>query len=124
MFWTRRDASVNATRLSSCLACIGALAFSANPSPNTGLPGIGKPGAMPLSFEVNRRQAPSGVRFLSRGRGYYLELRDSSLALGLNTPQGGLSRLEMTLAGARPERLEAGRPLPGVVNYYLGQDPQ
>ena len=113
MFRTGKETSVDATRLISSLACIGALAFAASP-----------PSAMPLSFEVNRRQAPSGVRFLSRGRGYYLELRDTSFALGLNVPQGGLSRLEMKLSGAHPERMDAGRPLPGVVNYYLGQDPE
>ena len=105
----RTGGSVDITRLSSYLACIGALAFAASPSRSLESPADGKLSAMPLSFEVNHRQAPSGVRFLSRGRGYYLELRDTSFALGLNVPHGGLSRLEMTLAGARPARIEAGR---------------
>src|SRR5690242_6802698 len=111
------------TSIITSLLCIGAFAPASKGAPYPGPARLGpstkaamlSSGALPLSFEVNRRQAAGDVRFLSRGRGYSLELRDSTATLGLTSPLGWKSKVAMTLAGAHPKRIEGDRPLPGVV---------
>jgi hypothetical protein len=77
---------------------------------------------LPLAFEANRNQAARDVLFLSRGRGYYVEFGRSAATLKLKTPQGRQANVKMSFADARPERIEGTERLPGVVNYYLGED--
>ena len=108
-------------------------------------------GKLPLSFEANQGQAGSSVQFLSRGSGYSLFLTGNSAVLALGSPSGcrapnsppaeanakstpcpaGASPREdivrMTLAGAATDRRslkpQGEAPLPGKVNYFLGNDP-
>lgn len=73
---------------------------------------------MPLVFEPNRGQAAAGVRFLARGSGYALLLRDDDAILRLPS-----SDLRMRLAGARHAKvIEALDPLPGTSSYFSGND--
>jgi uncharacterized protein (TIGR03437 family) len=72
---------------------------------------------VPVAFEPNRGQAPAGVEYVARGAGYTLSLRAGSAEL---IGRGG--RVTATLVAARKSRAEAEAPLPGVVNYLLGQD--
>ena len=76
-------------------------------------------GSLPLSFEVHRTQAPADVLFLSRGRGYYLEPKNTGARCSIKAPDAGDAKVEMTFAGSHPERVEGAGRLPGVVNYYL-----
>jgi len=89
-------------------------------------------GKLPLSFEANRGQAASHVDFLSRNKGYNALLSAGNLTLSLPvevTPtdltQGGHPRtVQMKLLGAAKNPLPLGEgPLPGKVNYFLGNNP-
>ncbi len=76
----------------------------------------------PLAFEENRGQANPRVSFVARGRGYSLFLTGAEAVLALAGADDG-AVLAMRLLGAR-ERPEAEPldPLPGSVNYYVGND--
>ncbi len=103
-------------------------------------------GKLPMSFERNEGQSASEVRYVSRGPGYQLfltnqeavvTLRQSSVHAGnkLNRAdvlraQRMLSRndkmsvIRMQMLGANPNAEVAGaNPLPGKVNYFIGNDP-
>jgi hypothetical protein len=82
-------------------------------------------GKLPLSFEANRGQADPGIQFLSRGSGYslYLTRTAALLALSKSSP-GSTGLVRMSLSGANTNVQAAGAdPLPGVSNYFLGNDP-
>jgi hypothetical protein len=103
---------------------------------------------LPLSFEPNRGQTDSRVKYMARGRGYTLFLtgdeavltlrrhsassRQSSVANGQsprtvdNAPRtdDSPSVLRMSLVGANPTARLAGLDeLPGKSNYFIGNDP-
>jgi len=106
-------------------------------------------GKLPLSFEANRGQVDASVRFLSMGNGYSILLTDSGAVMALdaaspagqpgqkNPEPGNRSRTEaarardlihIDLAGAvqgaaGDARVEGLDQLPGVVNYFVGNDP-
>ena len=95
-------------------------------------------GRLPLSFEANNGQTESQVRFLARGRGYTLFLAQDEAVFVLRKAKGdNASRdtfhasrdyqetvLRMRLEGANPTPRAAGlEKLPGVVNYFIGNDP-
>jgi uncharacterized protein (TIGR03437 family) len=75
---------------------------------------------IPLSFEANQGQAPSDVKFLSRGNGYSIFLSSSETRL--------VSRdlvLHMKLAGANSlPHISGLDELPGRSNYFIGGDPK
>ncbi|HEV2425824.1 MAG TPA: choice-of-anchor D domain-containing protein [Terriglobia bacterium] len=82
---------------------------------------------LPLSFEVNRGQAPAPVRFLARGAGYTLFLAPDGATLVLSDEPQGVRRsaFSMGLAGADPRVSIAGvDKLPGESNYFLSNDPK
>jgi Beta-propeller repeat len=108
-------------------------------------------GKLPLSFEANRGQTDSQVKFLSRGSGYTLFLtRDEAvLALRGSDPRGGAAPaahqpsaagsevqrsinesttnalLRMKLVKANPAAKVTGvDELPGKSNYFIGNDPK
>jgi Bacterial Ig-like domain (group 3)/Beta-propeller repeat len=74
--------------------------------------------ALPLSFEPNVGQAGTGTQYLAHGPGYALTLDGGGAALAL-----GADVVRLRLAGAR-EDIEptAESPLPGRINYYIGND--
>ena len=96
-------------------------------------------GKLPLAFELNRGQAGDDVQFLSRAGTYSLYLTRTDAVLFLRKPRrdrpaesampasapatvGG--SLRMNLVGANPAlRIEGQDPLPGTVNYFIGNDP-
>ncbi len=100
---------------------------------------------LPLSFEANFGQTDSSVKFLSRGSGYSLFLTPTQAVLALSTPQGKPKTIshepavkpQLTAANTsstvvRMQLLESNQqpkvtglePLPGIVNYFLGNDPK
>jgi hypothetical protein len=91
-------------------------------------------GRLPLSFEVNRGQAPSQVDYLARGAGYTLFLTGDGATLvlsGAASAQGAphtaasRSELSMRLAGANSGASVGGvGKLPGEANYFLGNNPK
>jgi hypothetical protein len=106
-------------------------------------------GNLPLQFEENRGQTDERVKYLARGRGYlfFLTSRETVLALRRGAPalnRGALRRgsspdteasaavtgersetvlrFELEGANAKP-RIEAVDRLPGISNYFIGNDP-
>ena len=84
-------------------------------------------------FEVNRGQVDAQVKFLTRGSGYTLFLTPSEAVLVLRAPDAmpaagqalvSTAEVRMHLAGATAQPRVAGvEKLPGIVNYFLGNDP-
>ncbi len=75
-------------------------------------------GSLPLAFETNEGQGDPAARFLAHGPGYSLALAPDALTLGLPAP------LRFTFPGANPSpAMRAEEPLPGIVNYFVGDDP-
>jgi hypothetical protein len=94
---------------------------------------------MPLAFEPNRGQAPAGVRYLAHGSGYTLFLTDSGPVLALyraaaerpvvhlrpSRPEAyQRTVVRLDLVDARRTRISSDDRLPGVVNYFIGSDPE
>ena len=92
--------------------------------------------SIPLSFEANEGQTAPSVRFLSRGSGYSMFLTQDEVVLNLERQQPDspalgktpavptVDTLRMKLVGANPSAAIAGiDPLPGVVSYFIGNDP-
>jgi hypothetical protein len=83
---------------------------------------------IPLSFEANQGQSDAQVKFLSRGDGYQLFLTPNAAVFELRTPAGAKSApavFQMELLHAnRGARISGIDQLPGVVNYFIGNDPK
>ena len=98
--------------------------------------------SLPVAFEPNLGQTDSQVKYLARGNGYTLFLTSSeavlSLAGGSESGQGQLqasrasgqlppaaSTLRMRVGDTGAEwHLSSSGILPGVTNYYVGNDPK
>ncbi len=74
--------------------------------------------AMPLSFERNLGQAPGEVEYLAHGSKYAIGLSEKGAALAV-----GSEVIRLKVLGARSAEPVAEQPLPGVVNYIIGNDP-
>jgi len=83
---------------------------------------------LPLSFEINRGQAPKPVEFLARGDGYHLSLlpNEAVLTLAKTTDAAANSAtLRIKLDGANQHpRVSGLAPLRGKSGYFLGDDPR
>ena len=86
---------------------------------------------IPLSFEEARGQASanvhadSGMEFVSRIPGYWLGLGKDEIVVADRSSQGNARKpLRIRLLGARDSvQLRGIGQLPGVSNYYVGNDP-
>lgn len=90
---------------------------------------------VPLHFEANHGQVDGQVKFLARGNGYTLFLaptetvmilsgRDGSNVMRGASPGYQQSIVRMKLEGANSSpAIEGMEPLPGIVNYFIGNDP-
>lgn len=98
---------------------------------------------LPLRFEPNAGQAPDGVRFVARGGSVTALLRDTETWLVMHRrsrascsaeepargrdercPRFEQTVVRMRIEGARQPAAVAGAGrLPGVANYFLGDDP-
>ena len=108
------------------LALGNGVALAAPPSARPTLAGARADyGRLPLSFEPNRGQVSNRqVRYLAHGAGYSLYLTDRNAIIAL---RGSAHRSVVTLqfqhtAGA--PRFQTSSPLPGRVNYFLGNNPK
>ncbi len=88
-------------------------------------------GKLPVSFEANKGQTNSAVRFLSRGRGYTLFLTSNEAVLVVGSEDlhsrsaaHQAPALRMKLAGLSSKQEPRGEEqLPGTANYFIGGDP-
>ena len=96
--------------------------------------------SMPLDFERNQGQAPSGYAFVAHGPSYALGISAKALTLSLHgsaaiegsanqqenpiTPASeAVGQLELRLADANPNAAVAGiDEQPGSSNYFIGRD--
>ena len=79
-------------------------------------------GRFAIAFEPNVGQAPALARYVGRAANYELIFRDDETVLQLKDPQD--STIRMKMPGASPDaRFEVLEKLPGISNYYLGNDP-
>ena len=80
-------------------------------------------GDLPISFEPNVGQAPNRYDFVARGQSFGMAIQATGATLALGTKEAqDIVRLDLLGAdrSARPRALES---LPGVVNYFIGNDP-
>jgi len=102
----------------------------------------------PFAFERNLGQADSNVKFLSRGAGYALVFTRNEVAVVMRRPHAVVGHhsakpdaeapipnsardaqsfavLRMRFVEANPvPRIVGAEPLPGKVNYFIGNDPK
>jgi len=79
-------------------------------------------GSLPLHFEPNFGQAGPSARYVARAADYRFAITDTETVFELS--ESPHSTVRMKLSGAIPgARLEALEKLPGISNYYLGNDP-
>ncbi len=77
---------------------------------------------LPLSFEENKGQTGSQVKYFTRGPGFILYMTGKEMVLTGQDPSRGAFR--MKLEGANPNaKMEPLDKLPGVSNYFIGNDP-
>ncbi|MHB8382714.1 MAG: DUF7948 domain-containing protein [Candidatus Binataceae bacterium] len=84
-------------------------------------------GRLPLSFEPNVGQTARGIDYLSRSRGFTVYVTPTSATFDVARGTGRASeprtfRIRFDQADAHALRT-LDQPLPGVVNYYIGDDP-
>jgi uncharacterized repeat protein (TIGR01451 family) len=81
-------------------------------------------GQLPLRFEANQGQFDPRAQFATRGLNYAMWLTPAGAVLSLQHGASDASALRVSLVGAAPAPAVAGiEPLPGVTNYYQGNDP-
>ena len=80
---------------------------------------------LPLRFEQASQPRPSGTPFVARGAGYTVSVSEAGAALLLKGSSATTARrLTIYLAGGRRHASASPRrPLPGVSNYLIGNDP-
>ena len=95
---------------------------------------IAKMAALPASFIANHGQVSDAtVRYILQGKSTTIYLTDDSLVFrmssGKNIQTGNVNQkvaktgvFKMTLAGAEKTTAQAAEKLPGVANYFIGQD--
>jgi hypothetical protein len=81
-------------------------------------------GQLPLSFEANQGQASAGLDYITSGAGYGIGLSPTAAWLALHSSGDTDTALAMRLLGSNPAApASAQDPLPGVANYFVGNDP-
>src|SRR5690606_27373423 len=86
-------------------------------------------GRTAITFEPNVGQTDAGVRYMARGAGYALFLKETEAVLALDrkgaTAESDVrSVIKMSLEGAqKPRRMEAVGQVSSSSNYFIGNDP-
>ena len=107
---------------------MGALANSGNASAAQNLPSPAQRASisgLPLNFEQNLGQAPDEVQYLAHGPSYAIELTEQGAALAFTGQTAASAKvIRLRVQGANhAARAVAEAPLPGQVNYFIGNDP-
>ena len=100
-------------------------ALAAEPTPSNSQ--RGSITGLPLNFERNLGQAPQQIQYLAHGPAYAIAITDQGAALTLG--QGARASMSpqvvrLRVRGASRASIPAAEdPLPGRVNYFIGNDP-
>jgi Bacterial Ig-like domain (group 3)/Beta-propeller repeat len=80
---------------------------------------------LPLNFERNLGQAPTEVQYLAHGPAYAIELTEQGAALVFANPTSKAAKvIHLRVQGAGQAAIPTAEdPLPGRVNYFIGNDP-
>src|SRR5580693_1210890 len=80
---------------------------------------------LPLNFERNLGQAPEEVQYLAHGPSYAIELTEQGAALAFSSQTSKAAKaIRLRVQGADHASIPAAEePLPGRVNYFIGNDP-
>ena len=79
---------------------------------------------LPLEFEANRGQFAPEVLFLARTSSHFVYLTREGITLGLSSGAQPAAALRMNFVnGNRGARVAPEGRLPGVSNYFVGNDP-
>jgi len=82
-------------------------------------------GRIPLTFEANRGQADSAVRFLTRGQRYTMFLTPAETVLTLKGGEQKRAVVRWQMTGAnRDVRITGENPVAATSNYLHGNDPR
>jgi hypothetical protein len=82
--------------------------------------------ALPLNFERNSGQAPGEVQYLAHGPAYAIAITEqgAALSLGRGTRAEPPQVVRLRVRGANHTSIPTAEgPLPGRVNYFIGNDP-
>jgi Beta-propeller repeat/Viral BACON domain len=77
---------------------------------------------LPLSFEENKGQTDSQVKYLTRGPGFILYLTGNEIVLMGQDASSGVFRMKLERANQHA-KVEPLDKLPGFTNYFIGNDP-
>src|SRR5262245_25356454 len=106
------------------LLCLAPACAGADGLPAPGKPALELSGRLSPRFEPNLGQADPQVQFLARGRGHTLFLTRDEAVLALTRGPGDAAVVRMSLVDAQPSpRVMGLETLPGIVNYFIGNDP-
>jgi hypothetical protein len=112
--------------LASALACASLQPVCAAAAPAAAGQVAAQYATLPVRFEPNVGQSDARVEFLARGNGYTLFLTSSESVIVIAKPasaaQADVVRMRFAGANASP-RVEGLEPLPGITNYFIGNDP-
>ncbi|MBS0379408.1 MAG: Ig-like domain repeat protein [Proteobacteria bacterium] len=113
------------TALFTALTGVIAAAIAGGASASQGAAGTsGQAHALPLTFERNVGQAAAGTEYLAHGRNYAITLGAAGATLALPATTAAPPLIDLKLAGARRATApQAQDPLPGRINYLIGNDP-
>ena len=80
---------------------------------------------LPLNFERNLGQASKEVQYLAHGPSYAIELTEQGAALAFSSQTSKAAKaIRLRVQGADHASIPAAEePLPGRVNYFIGNDP-
>jgi hypothetical protein len=79
-----------------------------------------RPARLPMTFEVNRGQAPRSVRFLAHGGGFAVGFGRGAVQLALSAPQRPTSHVRLTATGGTLGTPVADGRRAGRVSYLAG----
>ena len=113
---------------------------AAAPQPSAAKTAAATYGKLPMTFEANKGQTASSVKFLSRGSGYVVFLTAGDMVFSAKPPQvapgHGLQPasqtaspqqsntvIQLSMVGANPNPAAIGeQQQPGKANYFIGRD--
>ena len=81
-------------------------------------------GSLPLGFEANSDQADGTTGYMAHGAGSQFSVSPTGAKFSLLKKDGARATVNMEFIGANPvAHLSGEAPLPGKVNYLVGNDP-
>ncbi len=117
-----RTAAVAAVIVTLGIAAAG-LRHAERSAPRAGPESKAGPGSKLAQLPLHFEPASAAGTYVARGAGYTLELATHAATLHLRRP-GGAASLALHLIGAQSAAVQGEGALPGISNYFVGNDPE